>query len=271
MGNWTFDGPNALTGYTVGIDVGQLSPAVIRQVSALHPNFKRDLPRRLEQQALTFVVGGAPMTQSPAPEINGVVFDSLMPDGRTKAALSIGPNALFYSAAEYTRWVEFWPVAERLLSAAARIVMTEAPAKGFILMANNRFQWSDSATSPDLNSLVCAGTPYLPPRILECKGPCHNFYGYTVTQTSPAGDRTDNILFSVMNLPEGQIVADVNFNLRLALQQPVDSFDTLLGNEIGGPRSYLEEALWNLHQLNKDLFRATIRSEIGDKMPGLSS
>jgi uncharacterized protein (TIGR04255 family) len=271
MGNWTYNGPNALVSYTVGIDFGQLSPATVRQVSALHPQFKRDLPRRSEQQAITFVMGGFPVAQSPTPQISGVVFDSLMPDGQTRAALSIGPNAVGYMVAEYTRWAEFWPVAERLLGAVAKVVMVEAPAQALILIANNRFEWSEPSGSIDIAALIRPNPQYVAPYVLRCKGPCHSFHGYQESQADPSGDRTDNVIFSAMTLPEGRTVADLNFNIRLALHRPIAKVDELLANGTSGGRSPLEVALWKLHELNKDLFRATICSEVGADMPGLLS
>jgi hypothetical protein len=75
----------------------------LKQISALHPQFKRELPRRVEQQALTFQVGAGP-GPVPRADIGGVVFDEVGRDGSILSGLSVVQATASFMVAEYSRW-----------------------------------------------------------------------------------------------------------------------------------------------------------------------
>lgn len=103
IGEWTFASPNPIVAYSVGVLLERpLSPKVVREISVAHGRFKRELPRRVEQQALTFQVN-APPGQPPELALGGVVFDKLYPDGRAQTALTVNRSVITYMVAEYTR------------------------------------------------------------------------------------------------------------------------------------------------------------------------
>jgi uncharacterized protein (TIGR04255 family) len=250
MGEWTFANPNPITAFTVGLVLERpLPPPVIREISGLHGRFKRELPRRVEQQALTFQMGAFP-PQNPNPQLGGVMFDSLLPDGNTRAALSVNQAVITYMVAEYTRWVEFWPVAERLLTEIATVALREVPIRGFILVANNRFQ----CPSRDVNvaALIKRNPTYVVPHILVCRAPSQSIHGYAIRQDDPPGERTDNILCRLSSDDETSFV-DLSFILHLRLDAEVTNSGSL-GEAAGGRRPLLERALDMLHEANKNLF-----------------
>jgi uncharacterized protein (TIGR04255 family) len=276
MAGWTYDGVNPIVGYTVGIEFAQpLSPATIRQISALHAKFKQELPRRVEQQAITFQMGSFNQqinvaVPPPQPALGGVVFDSLLPDGRTRSALAVNQASATYTTSQYTRWIEFRPVAERLLTEVGRIALHEASAQGLLLVANNRFEWP--AGSPiDMSELIRPDPKYVAPFILQCHGPCHSFHGYSQPNLAPPGDRIDNVLLSVINLPEGTIALDLNFNLRLQLARPISEPDDLFENLKTKEGSYLARTLWTLHELNKGLLRDILLESVSESIQGLTA
>ncbi len=277
MPSWTYEGLNPIVGYTVGIEFARpLSPATIRQISALHGRFfKQELPRRVEQQAVTIQMGtfGQPMNVAvpPAqPELGGVIFDSLLPDGRTRSALAVNQAAATYSTSQYTRWVEFCPVAERLLTEVGRIALHEVPAQGLLLIVNNRFQWP-AADTVDISELIRSEPKYVAPFILQCRGPCHSFHGYSISQFDPPGKRIDNILLSLSSLPEGTMALDLNFNLRLHFAQAIADPDELFESAARKDDSNLARALWKLHELSKALLRDTLLDSMTKSIQGLTS
>ena len=270
MGKWTFNDPNPIVGYTVGIELAQpLSPSVVRHISLLHSRFRRDLPRRLNLQAVTFQMG-APAPQSPQPAMSGVVFDSLLPDGRTKSALTANQNVVSFMIADYSRWVEFWPLADRLLREICIPALNETPAKSLLLIANNRFRWANGGSESDVNvsQLLRREQRYIAPYILDYRGPCHCFMGYQADNREPPGRRTDNVFLTVTTSEDGTFL-DLNFNLRLELTIPASLEELFESTDVDG-RSQLEQILDSLHQLNKRLMRNIIADSMVEAIPGLS-
>jgi len=185
LGHWRFNEPNPIVGYTVGIEFKKpLTPPTLRRISGLHGQLKRELPRRSEQQAVTIQMGGSPQMPAHA-ELSGVVFDRLKPDGNPQQALSVSQAVATYMTSDYTRWAEFWPVADRLLRAVGDIVLAETAVRAVLLMANNRFEWAGTPGNIDVASLLKKDPRYVAQHVLDCTGPCHSFHGYVVQNRSP--------------------------------------------------------------------------------------
>jgi hypothetical protein len=271
MGDWTFDGPNPIVSYTVGLEFDRaLSSATLRQISALHGSIKRDLPRRIEQQAITFQMGiGVPAgvggSQGPRPDLGGVVFDHLLPDGKALSSLGVSQGTVQYMLSQYSRWAEFWPVAERLLAIVGNVALQEVAVRAVQLIANNRFVASD--TKIELPNLI-KQSAYIAPHVLKCSNPCHSFHGYQVANAEPPGQRIDNVLLSVGYTAEGKAFAELNFNLRLILNEAITEAATLFRqNRLG---SLLASTLEKLHGLNNTLIRDILVEGVSTSIPGLS-
>jgi uncharacterized protein (TIGR04255 family) len=264
---WRYPGTNPIVGYTVGVELAQpLSPPTIRRVSGLHSQFKRELPRRAEQQAVTIQMGGFPQVPTPAhADLSGIVFDRLKPDGNTEAALSVVQATITYMRSEYSRWVEFWPVAERLLQTVGDVALTEASVCALLLVANNRFEWSGERDKVEPGRLLRKEPKHVAQHVLDCAGPSHSFHGYIVESDDPRGQRTDNIFYVVGFQPDGLTFLDLNFNIRLALAEPIAGSEALFR----APRSFLAKALLSLHNLNKKLLRDIILESAIAAIPGL--
>ncbi len=268
--HWRFNGPNPIVGYTVGIEFEKaLTPPTLRRISGLHGQIKRELPRRSEQQAVTIQMGGFPQTPAHA-ELSGVVFDRLKPDGNPQHALSVGQAVATYMTSEYTRWVEFWPVADRLLRAVGNIALVEAAVRAVLLVANNRFEWAGTSSDVDVSSLLRKEPRYVAQHVLDCADPCHSLHGYVVDNPNPPGKRTDNVIYVVGSQPDGAKFLDLNFSFRLELTDTVAGSEALFGASMEEPKSFLGTALQSLHDLNKGLLRDIILQSVVTSIPGLA-
>jgi uncharacterized protein (TIGR04255 family) len=267
VGEWSFNPPNPIVGYTVGAEFSRpLSPGVLRQISGLYPQFSRELPRRVEQQALTLRVGGGP-APVPQMEIGGVVFDEVQRDGSTAAAVSVFQATATFMVAAYTRWVEFWPRAERLLRTVVTPGLSECPVHALVLTSNNRFSWSGD--NPPRFALALRDTSRLIAlNAIDCRGPFHSFHGYLEAHANPPGDRLVNVLVSSAPLSDGRFVLDVNFNFRLTLRDPASDSTGLFEPRADG-RALLACGLDSLHQLNNRLFCDVIAPLVIRGIPGL--
>jgi hypothetical protein len=197
------------------------------------------------------------------------MFDSLMPDGRTRMALSVHQSGVAFMVGEYSRWLEFWPLADRLLREVGIPALDEAPARALMLIANNRFAWSgdDGEVDTNISLLLRPEQKYVVPHILECRGPCHSFLGYVIDHAEPAGKRTDNVLLAVNWSDEGKFL-DLNFSIRLELENTL-SRQQLFESPDDKQRYLLERTLDDLHELNKELMRNILLEPLVDRIPGL--
>ena len=270
MGEWTFPERNPIVSYRVGVEFARALPAgTLRQLSARHAEFRRDLPRRVLQQALTLQLGGAPVPQ-PQADVGGVVFDFVQPDGTIGRALSVVQQVASYMVADYPRWVEFWPQAERLLRPAIELALAEnIPVTALILAANNRFAWSSAEESPDFTRAMRSDSGLVARHMLDCDGAAHSLHGYYKSHDAPKGQRLDNIMISSAKSASGSWDLDVNFAFRLTLHEPVRDIGTLFTANDADDRPLLEQGLKSLHQLNNQLFRDIVAESLVNRIPGL--
>ncbi len=248
-----------------------LSQDTFAKISGLHGQVRRDLPRKLEQQAVTFSMASLPVL-SPAPisTLAGVTFDSLKRDGNTERALSASQKAITYMVANYSRWREFWPVAARMLRVVGEPAISDTPLKAFVLTAQNRFVWDGKGQPPDLALLVKPDTKFAAANMLiPHDGSRHNFHGYLERTESPRGARIVNINLVILQTPDGRWICDMVFPLRLILDDAISAAVTLFEPQ-HDEKSALERRLHSLHDLNKALLRDILVSSFVAKIEGLA-
>lgn len=269
MGEWKFEGPNPIVAYTVGAELsGPVSHDALRRLVALHPKIVRELPRKVEQQSVTFGFGIAPIPPSRS-ELGGVVFDYLKPDGSTSAALQITQNVVTFMKSEYTRWVEYWPLSERMLGFAADQIGSQPPVNSFIVIAVNKFFWSVREEPIDVKSLFRERSGYLADNILGRHKPCHSFHGFLTEMDSPPGNRIDNINVAISTAPDGGWMSEVTFHHRFVMQDGATGLGAALQQRDGGC-SLAEEAISHMHRLNNELAEAILAPDVVERIPGLS-
>ncbi len=76
------------------------------------------LPRCQPQNMISFQFGG--MMEQPqnitSPMMNGVIFDSLLPDGRQKWFVNLANNFLTIGCSDYTRWDDVWRMVKEYMT-----------------------------------------------------------------------------------------------------------------------------------------------------------
>jgi len=269
---WKFEGTNPIVGYTVGFEIaGILSPDALLQISALGPSLAKDLPRKVDQQAVTFQMGSS--SPIPVRSIGGVVFDELARDGTVLKQLVVTPNSVTYRTARYERWLEYWPTAERLLNQIADVVLRHAGISGFVINAANKFTLTGDQSSLPFDELIRPGCEFIAPNLLGKKGPCHCFYGFMIESSDPPGRRIDNVNFSVGAKPENveSNWVDLIINLRLVLNNPITERGPLFGKGVDAlPHRPASDVLERMHAANNDLFAGILTKDLCDIIPGIS-
>jgi len=98
----------------------QINDIVIKNVITNYqntPDMIAKLPRCQPQNMISFQIG--PMAeQQPhmqSPMMNGVIFDTLLPDGRQKWFVNLSNNFLTIGCSAYTRWPEIWATAKEYI------------------------------------------------------------------------------------------------------------------------------------------------------------
>lgn len=73
------------------------------------PDMITKLPRCQPQNTINFQIGGMmEQPQNMLPMVNGVIFDSLLPDGRQKWFVNLANNFLTIGCSDYVRWDNVW-------------------------------------------------------------------------------------------------------------------------------------------------------------------
>jgi hypothetical protein len=270
VARWTFEGRNPIVGYSIGFELaGILSPDALRQVSALGPALAKDLPRKVDQQAITFQMGVFQPSSQPHRAIGGVVFDELDRDGTVLKQLIVSPNSVTYHTARYERWAEYWPVAERILNLVANVIMHHTGVSGFLLNAANKFELSGDQTILPMDELIRPGCRFIAPDLLEKKGPCHCFYGFMSDFLDPPGKRIDNVNFSVGAGDPTPYWVDLVINVRLILNEPIRESRLLFGRAPAqGHRA--TDIFGTMHEVNNALFADILTQDLCDTFPGIS-
>jgi uncharacterized protein (TIGR04255 family) len=266
MPGWTFEEPNPITRCVVQIALaGSLPPAVIRDISATHGQFKRELPRKLEQQMLTVQMGGLSgpgRAFPPTHDLGGVVFDYVNPLGQSARALIVGPNFINYFTTNYTRWEEFWPFALRLLTEVSKRALGAVPIMSLKLEYHDSFNWEGPRGELNLPLLFRNDSEYLSSWFLRQRDICHNYQGWGRREQGPeAGQRIDNLNIAIGDDPANDtFVCSVvighskQFNTPLKEEEFVAIFERLM-NE--------------MHKSNKRALLSVLNRDMAARISGL--
>lgn len=267
MSGWQFEEPNPIKRCTIQLGLGlPLSSTVIREISAMHGQFKRELPRKVEQQMLAINVGGIPgsIAAPPTRNIGGVVFDVVSPSGESSQGIVVGPTLLSYFTASYTRWVEFWPFASRLVTTVCEHALRSAPLVSLALEYQDQFSWSGNKQELDLRLLFKSDYEYLPAWFLTRKDACHNFQGWIERSTE---------------FPDKQVI----HNLNVTLSDPSDPSEQLptctiiishrnqfnSGLKFSEFSKIFEPTMLTMRKIDKNLLTSILSEQVSAKIPGL--
>jgi uncharacterized protein (TIGR04255 family) len=263
VSDWKFKRANPIVNYTVGFELDPpIAPHLLKEISGLAPLFEADLPRKTEQQAFMFQMGPGVVPQT---NIGGVTFDELERDGSMKRQLAVLPQTIFYSLAPYQRWVEYWPLADRILAEAAKVALRQSQIIAFVLNAVNAFYWQGPEDHIDYSGLIRDDCPYIAANVRRTKGLCHSFHGF-VRPTDIPGRRIDNVNFMVGERADNVNVANLTFNIRVILNDRAQNYDLLF---LDPTDSFVANCFKNLHESNNKLFAEVIVPEICGTIPGV--
>lgn len=278
MTSWSFQAPNPITNFVVGIEFSRPIPSpTLKAIAALHPQFKRDLPRKIEQPTFTFQFPGFPTVQTPGrptlpaqQQIGSVSFDRIQEDGAVSRSLAVGPNNITFMTAAYSRWVEFQPISDRLVETISKIALQDVDATGVLLTAINKFEWIDTSSRPNLGNLLNQSSKYFAPNMLSCVEHCHSFHGYLSHVSSPIDARyIQNININTVDGTESENIVNVVFSHRTLFSSPL-GLDSNLFPGRNRERGIFQEMCNMMHDCNNRLFADVINPEISRTVPGLS-
>ena len=263
MPGWTFEEPNPITRCAIQLALaGPLRPATLREIAAMHSQYKRELPRKVEQPMLTLPITGGPLPFSPSRDLGVVIFDFINPIGQSARGLAVSPNFVNYFTTSYTRWEEFWPFASRLLRDVCGRALVAAPMASLNLEYHDRFKWEGAKEDLDLGLLFSENSRYLPSWFLAQRGICHNYEGWGAHEADPqAGRRIDNLNVAVTkSSDEDTFICTVVISNSKQFYTPVD---------ITGFNEIFERLMNEMHSRNKRMLSAVLNKKIEERLPGL--
>jgi uncharacterized protein (TIGR04255 family) len=275
--DWCYNGPNPIINYAVAVEFrAPLPQTTLKAISTGHAKVRGDLPRRVEQPSITFQMagpqlrfGGAPLTPTPIQGLGGVIFDTLNPDGTMRAALAVNPMSVTYMTSHYPRWVEFWPVAERLFEVVVEMISPAPQISSLTLNAINKFRPCESAVAPLLDSLISRHSPYIAPNLLTSKGFGHSFHGFVKDSVDPDGQTTINVNVGWSPGADKKTEVDITFQLRRSFVSPL-SAATVFDQGGGISCELLGTLFLDLHKQNNQMFQEVVDHRICSQIPGLN-
>lgn len=244
-----------------------LDTATFREISLLHPKIKDLLPRKQEQKAV--VVNISPTsTNTPvrtaSPEIGGVVFDRLAPDGQQQWALSVQPNLVSVTCTEYKSWAEVWKKAEAFLSLALPIIYKSRVVTVIGLQYIDKFIWEGTKSELNVSELFRQDSPYVVPNAYSVAGPWHSHHGYFVGKGQPQDyNLLNNINIDVLE-EEGARLARITTTHRSQLQTPISTHVSAVEAEQSA--NTIDAYMQEMHKENKAILSKLLTDEMCERI-----
>jgi len=251
--------------FAVELD-GPLDKDAFAEISSLHPKLQQKLPRKIENTG--FLVNVNPriglQATTPTPEISGIVFDRLMPDGTQEWSLDVSSKHVVVGGANYTRWNDMWAEARALFRVVLPTVLRSRSVTTIGLQYLDEFKWRGNRSDFRAEFLFQKGSNYIAPNIFELNDLWHNHHGFFRHCDSPCAHRgLTNINIDVADQEDFRVIA-ISTAHRALLPESIVDIDTLMGaNDSTGT---LDELLETMHQLNKELLGGLLTPDMQERI-----
>jgi len=221
------------------------------EISSLHPKLKDRLPRKIESTAITvdLDVSRGMRSRTSSPELNGLVFDRLKPDGTPEWKLDVGAPHVAVFCAKYTRWADVWASAREIFAVVLPIILKFRYIKAVGLQYIDEFTWAGDRAEFRSGYLFREGTEYLPNNVFALNGLWHNHHGFFSNPTgSPQHRLLTNLNVSVSDREDARVISKSAVH-RALLDDLMTDVDHPLGE--GGNEGPIDALLDEMHRLNK--------------------
>lgn len=220
------------------------------------PELMAELPRCQPQNLISFQFGPMVEHQMPPPMMNGVIFDSLLPDGRQAWFVNISNNFLTIGCSAYTRWDEVWGKTKNYLN----FFMPTLVGNNFLEIAMeyiDEFKILD--TSLDWKKeLFRQQNDFIPSYIWGLDDFWHIHQGYFLNKDHKILNNI-NMNYLVDEKLSSKVVIQTHH--KTTCSQPID-----LDREISDVINEIEPIIEQIHNLNKKVFCNLLSPEICEKI-----
>lgn len=242
-----------------------LEPKVFQEISLLHANFKEDLPRKAEEQAVVVNLDptspGSPV-RSASPEIGGIVFDRLAPDGRQEWALKVQPGLAQVLCSNYERWSSVWAKAENFFKVVLPVIHKHNRVISAVgLQYIDEFIWEGSKSELEPSALFQKDSIYLVPNSYEMNDLWHCHHGFFVDSSDPAPHkRLNNINIDISDSAENKRVVRISTTHRSILKQAIQTYVSVVDAEKTG--NTIDAHMSAMHDENKSMLGKLLNNEM---------
>jgi uncharacterized protein (TIGR04255 family) len=226
---------------------------------ALHPKVRDELPRVTKQEGFAFqvVVGQTQPEQQapPKPQLDGITFDALQPNGQQAWSLVIQKHFLAVSCHVYTRWEEIWGKAQELLMPFVPVLVKERGISVIGLQYVDQFRITGEREQFRAAHLFRSDSPFIPSNAYELDDLWHSHHGFFQKIAEPAAHRRlNNIDVDVLDANNERII-QITTAHRAILDEPAVDASALMNEHDGGE---LHRHVVELHTINKTCLRRTL-------------
>jgi uncharacterized protein (TIGR04255 family) len=271
---------HAIVSATFAIDfTGPPPQPVVRELQALHSKFRDRYPRRREGTGaiVEFQADGGLASELKSEiisrKVGGLIFDSLLPDGRVERAIELRDNRLWVTRSDYagweTTWPEVWDVFQRMLP----IIMQNVNVVAFHLQYHDRFVWSGDRTNFRADVVFRRGSEYLAGHIFDAPDLWHSYTGFFEYRDEPDQHQLLQIVEAQAVNPEQVdegIYAEIKLNYRaipgaehgpvVGAGKPLTDVKQILGD--GDEAGLLDDYMNTMHNAIKALLQQVLNDEM---------
>lgn len=231
-------------------------------LSALHAKVSDKLPRvqHLQELAIRVVVATTePERAAPAkPQLAGLLFDALQPNGEPAWSLRIHKTFLAVSCHDYSRWDEIWDSARGLMAPFVPILARDRGISVIGLQYVDQFNVTGDPDAFRARDLLREGSRLVPENVFGLDGLWHAHHGYFEQHASPtAHRRLNSVEVDVIDMNDTRLI-QISTAHRAILDEPAANGARLLNNQDGGE---LQHYMIELHNTNKALLRDLLNEE----------
>lgn len=261
-------GPHAIKTVSFGLEWQEpLQEDLLILLRALHVKVRSQLPRltQHEEIGLRIIVSPAPPVQEapPRPQLAGVTFDALQPNGDPAWSLVIQRNFLAVNCHLYTRWKDIWATARGLLLPFVPVLARECGIAVIGLQYVDQFRAVGPAEQFRAGQVLREGSRFLPPGVFELDDLWHSHHGFFQNLAEPSAHRRLNTIDVDVVGADHERLIQITTAHRALLDQPATDGAALLDHDDGGE---LHHHMVDLHLANKRLLRQLLNDTLCEQI-----
>jgi uncharacterized protein (TIGR04255 family) len=225
----------------------------------VHAKLLEQLPRHTEQRGVV-INFGMPQLQIPTPQppLNGLLYDSLKPNGEPSWAVNILSNMLVVVCGEYSRWARVWERAQEFFMIVLPHILSATAIGTVGLQYTDEFGALGNKAQFTLNGVFNPESRFIPRNIIGAHGPCHSHHGFFEHIDTPSPSR----VLTNVNVDVGEDSGKMKINITTAHRCIFASPIPGTSDQLLAANGVIGKTFAALHVLNKSVVGDILTTDV---------